>query len=74
MNINKTSEEIRKAISEKRNTDYCGIYELLSHEKLKKKCFEEHKAKEIDQQNKKFRTLKSYFDIMKNGSGSPSKN
>jgi hypothetical protein len=29
-----------KAVKEKKNTDFCGIYELINHEKLKKKCFE----------------------------------
>ena len=23
----------------KRNTDYCGAYELMKHDKLKKECF-----------------------------------
>ena len=27
-------DEIRQAIREKKNTDYCGVYELLLHEKL----------------------------------------
>lgn len=43
MNLNllgKTSEDIAKQIKEKKNTDYCGVYELLIHEKMKKKCFE----------------------------------
>jgi hypothetical protein len=46
LNINKSVEDVRKAISEKRNIDFCGIYELLYHDKLKKKCFEE--SKEIE--------------------------
>jgi hypothetical protein len=40
LNIEKHLEEVRKSIKEKRNNDLCGIYELLSHEKLKKLCFE----------------------------------
>lgn len=38
--INKPVEDVIKSIKEKRNTDYCGIYELYYHEKLKKLCFE----------------------------------
>lgn len=34
----KTEEEVIKAIKEKKNTDFCGIYELYSHDKLKKEC------------------------------------
>jgi hypothetical protein len=33
-----TEEEVIKAIKEKKNTDFCGIYELYSHDKLKKEC------------------------------------
>lgn len=33
-------DEVIKAIKEKKNTDFCGIYELLNHDKLKTKCFE----------------------------------
>jgi len=42
MNINlqgKTFGEIVEAIKHKKNTDYCGIYELMYHEKMKKDCF-----------------------------------
>jgi hypothetical protein len=33
-------EEVIKAIKEKRNTDFCGIYELYYHDKMKRMCFE----------------------------------
>ena len=40
MNLqNRTEEEIIKAIKDKKNTDFCGIYELYNHDKLKKECF-----------------------------------
>jgi hypothetical protein len=41
LNINlvgRSEEEIIKAIKEKKNTDFCGIYELLYHDKMKKDC------------------------------------
>ena len=36
---NRSEEEIIKSIKENRNTDNCGVYELLHHESLKKCCF-----------------------------------
>lgn len=41
LNLNlqgKSEEDIIKAIKEKKNTDFCGIYELYYHDKLKKEC------------------------------------
>ena len=32
---NRTYEEMIKAIREKRNNEFCGVYELLTHDKLK---------------------------------------
>ena len=39
MNINKSIEEVCHDIMNKRNTDYCGAYELMKHDKLKSECF-----------------------------------
>lgn len=38
-NIGKSFEEVCQDILNKRNTDYCGAYELMRHDKLKKECF-----------------------------------
>lgn len=38
-NIGKTYDEVCQDILNKRNTDYCGAYELIKHDKLKKECF-----------------------------------
>jgi phage gp16-like protein len=35
----RSEEEIIKAIKDKKNTDFCGIYELFYHDKLKQECF-----------------------------------
>lgn len=34
--IDKSRREVIKDISEKKNADYCGAYELMKHDKLKK--------------------------------------
>lgn len=34
----RTKEDIVKAVKDKKNTDFCGIYELYFHDKLKKEC------------------------------------
>lgn len=39
LNISKTFEEVCQDILNKRNTDYCGAYELMKHDKLKSECF-----------------------------------
>lgn len=39
LNINKSFEEVSQDILNKRNTDYCGAYELMKHDKLKNECF-----------------------------------
>jgi len=39
LNITKTFDEVCQDILNKRNTDYCGAYELMKHDKLKNDCF-----------------------------------
>jgi hypothetical protein len=39
LNINKSFDEVSQDILNKRNTDYCGAYELMKHDKLKNECF-----------------------------------
>ncbi len=40
MNLpNRLIEEVQKSIKEKKNCDFTGVYEILSHDKLKKQCF-----------------------------------
>ena len=39
LNIQKSFEEVKHDIMNKRNTDYCGAYELMKHDKLKNECF-----------------------------------
>ena len=39
LNITKTFDEVCQDILNKRNTDYCGAYELMKHDKLKSECF-----------------------------------
>jgi len=39
LNISKSFEEVCQDIMNKRNTDYCGAYELIKHDKLKNECF-----------------------------------
>lgn len=48
LNINKSFDEVSQDILNKRNTDYCGAYELMKHDKLKNECF---KIKGKDNQN-----------------------
>lgn len=43
MNIKKTPAEVSKDILSKRNCDYCGAYELMKHDKMKKQCFSNNK-------------------------------
>lgn len=43
--INKTFEEVSQDILSKKNLNYCGAYELLNHDELKKKCFLPRKNK-----------------------------
>ena len=33
-----SQEDIIKAIREKKNTEFCGVYELLYHDKVKSEC------------------------------------
>ena len=40
-NIGKSFDEVCQDILNKRNTDYCGAYELIKHDKLKKECFKD---------------------------------
>ena len=39
MNINKSFDDVCQDILNKKNTDYCGAYELMKHDKLKSECF-----------------------------------
>ncbi len=42
MNLNlqgRSEEEVVKTIKDKKNTDFCGVYELLYHDNLKQECF-----------------------------------
>lgn len=39
LNITKSFDEVCQDILNKRNTDYCGAYELIKHDKLKKEYF-----------------------------------
>lgn len=55
--MNRQGDEVRKTIMEKKNNEICGIYELLSHEKLKRKCFEEIEHTEHELRHSKFRSL-----------------
>lgn len=34
----RSQEDVIKAIKDKKNTDFCGIYELFFHDKMKKEC------------------------------------
>jgi hypothetical protein len=40
LGLSKPIEEVAKAIQEKKNTEFCGVYELLFHDQLKKQCFQ----------------------------------
>lgn len=51
LNITKSFDEVCQDIMNKRNTDYCGAYELMKHDKLKNECFK-LKPKETDPNNK----------------------
>lgn len=42
--ISKTFDEVCKDIIEKKSVDYVGAYELIKHEKLKMKCFNDANA------------------------------
>lgn len=40
LNLNKSKEdEVIKAIKDKKNTEFCGVYELLHQDKMKKLYF-----------------------------------
>jgi serine/threonine protein kinase len=39
--ITKSYDEVVKDIRDKKNTDYCGAFELMRHDKLKKECFKQ---------------------------------
>ena len=39
-------EEVIRNIREKKNTDYCGMYELYYQEKLKRDCFEQGQSQQ----------------------------
>jgi hypothetical protein len=60
-------DEVVKSIKEKKNTDYCGVYELMHHNKLKNECFEEELRKKenpavLDNySNSQFKSLKQFF-------------
>jgi hypothetical protein len=54
------------AIKEKRNTDFCGVYELYYHDKVKRECFmSQHVTEQMvagaNSHKKKFISLKSYL-------------
>jgi len=57
LNITKTFDEVCQDILNKRNTDYCGAYELMNHDKLKSECFKisaiTGKAHDEDKNDKK---------------------
>lgn len=57
LNITKTFDEVCQDILNKRNTDYCGAYELMKHDKLKSECFKisaiTGKAHDEDKNDKK---------------------
>ena len=40
LNITKSFDDVCQDILNKRNTDYCGAYELIKHDKLKKEYFQ----------------------------------
>lgn len=44
LNITKSFEEVCQDILNKRNTDYCGAYELIKHDKIKNECFKTKKS------------------------------
>ena len=76
LNINKTFEEVCQDILNKRNTDYCGAYELMKHDKLKNECFKTDQKK--DNKKKKLRSVNMILqrnrDLMEEehkGSGNP---
>jgi carbon catabolite-derepressing protein kinase len=45
LNIQKSFEEVCQDILNKRNTEYCGAYELMKHDKLKNECFKTAKQR-----------------------------
>ena len=54
LNIQKNFDEVCQDILNKRNTDYCGAYELIKHDKLKNECFKiPGKDKNDDEQKQK---------------------
>ncbi len=53
MNIQeRTFEDIVQAIKEKRNTDFCGVYELYNHDKIKRKCLGVKKVQDAIEEEK----------------------
>jgi hypothetical protein len=43
----RNEDEVVKTIKDKKNTDFCGIYELYYHDNLKKECFKiQHQGEE----------------------------
>ena len=45
LNITKDFDEVCQDIMNKRNTEYCGAYELMKHDKIKHECFKTTKMK-----------------------------
>lgn len=48
LNITKSFDEVCQDILNKRNTDYCGAYELMKHDKIKKECFKTNRNGESE--------------------------
>jgi hypothetical protein len=65
----KSKEEVIAAIKEKKNTDFCGVYELFYHDKLKKNCMKKNKSQlklceqseNSTQKHDHFKTLKYHY-------------
>eukprot|EP00347_Sterkiella_histriomuscorum_P016119 403354418 len=66
LNLNlqgKPYNEIVRCIQEKRNTDFCGIYELYYHDKIKRECLSQQQAQQRGQlaTPKRFKSLRSFI-------------
>ena len=56
----KTFDEVVTAIKKKKNTEYCGIYELMYHDTIKKDCFKKGTLEEQRKVNPEFRKYELY--------------
>ncbi|CDW76900.1 snf1-related protein kinase catalytic subunit alpha kin10 [Stylonychia lemnae] len=63
-------QDVLQSIQEKKNTDYCGVYELFYHDKIKKECFQQQNTnielKQDKQHRKQFKSLKSLIFSQRN--------